>query len=90
MYRNLDGEKIADELDNYNAIAERIAKLRDIVYINITPGSRLAKDDTTLVGTNCTGGLKVTCTTKITVTRRLFPPPARIECTAAQKRNSER
>ena len=50
--RMLDEEKIGRELDNYNAIAERIAKLRDILFIDITPGSRLAKNDTTLVASD--------------------------------------
>lgn len=48
----LDEEKIARELDNYNAIAEKIAKLRDVRFINITPGSRLAKDDPSLIASD--------------------------------------
>lgn len=45
----LDEEKIARELDNYNAIAEKIAKLRDVKFINITPGSKMAKEDPLLI-----------------------------------------
>ncbi len=48
----LDEEKIARELDNYNAIAEKIAKLRDVKFINITPGSRLAKEDPSLIASD--------------------------------------
>lgn len=48
----LDEEKIARELDNYNAIAEKIAKLRDVKFIDITPGSRAAKDDPLLVASD--------------------------------------
>lgn len=48
----LDEAKIARELDNYNAIAEKISKLRDVKFINITPGSRQAKDDPSLVASD--------------------------------------
>ncbi len=48
----LDEGKIARELDNYNAIAEKIAKLRDVEFINITPGSREAKNDPTLIASD--------------------------------------
>ena len=48
----LDEKKIASELDNYNAIAEKIAKLRDVKFIDITPGSRKAKDDPSLVASD--------------------------------------
>lgn len=50
--KNLDPEKIAHELDSYNAIAEKIATLSDVHFFNITPDSRLAKDDTTLVASD--------------------------------------
>lgn len=48
----LDEEKIARELDNYNAIAEKISKLRDVKFIDITPGSRLAKDNPALIASD--------------------------------------
>lgn len=48
----LDEEKIAKELDNYNAIAEKIAKLRDVKFVNITLGSRLAKEDPSLIASD--------------------------------------
>ena len=48
----LDEEKIARELDSYNAIAEKIAKLRDVEFINITHGSRTAKNDPSLIASD--------------------------------------
>ncbi len=48
----LDKEKIAKELDNYNAIAEKISKLRDVKFINITPDSRNAKNDASLIASD--------------------------------------
>ena len=48
----LDEEKIAKELDNYNAIAEKISKLRDVSFINITPDSRNAKNDASLIASD--------------------------------------
>lgn len=48
----LDAERIARELDNYNAIAEKNAKLRDVKFIDITPGSRKAKDDPSLIASD--------------------------------------
>lgn len=48
----LDASKIASELDNYNAIAEKITKLRDVKFIDITPGSRNAKDDASLIASD--------------------------------------
>ncbi|SNS77620.1 Lysophospholipase L1 [Ekhidna lutea] len=48
----LDEEKIARELDNYNAIAEKITKLRDVKFIDITPGSKKAKDDPSLIASD--------------------------------------
>ncbi|MBC6400790.1 MAG: SGNH/GDSL hydrolase family protein [Ekhidna sp.] len=40
--KGLDAAKIAHELDSYNAIAQKIATLRDVSFINITPISRKA------------------------------------------------
>ena len=48
----LDKEKIARELDNYNAIAEKIAKLRDVKFINITEDSRIAENDPSLIASD--------------------------------------
>ncbi len=48
----LDEEKIASELDNYNAIAEKISKLRDVKFFDITPISREAKEDPTLIASD--------------------------------------
>ncbi len=48
----LDPEKIAKELDNYNAIAEKISKLRDVKFINITQGSRKAADNPSLIASD--------------------------------------
>ena len=48
----LDEEKIAKELDNYNAIAEKISKLRDVQFMDITQGSRAAKNDASLIASD--------------------------------------
>lgn len=48
----LDEEKIATELDNYNAIAEKISKLRDVKFVDITQISRLAKEDASLIASD--------------------------------------
>lgn len=45
----LDSAKIAHELDSYNAIAQKIATLRDISFIDITEISRQAKNDPDLI-----------------------------------------
>ncbi|MEQ9468172.1 MAG: SGNH/GDSL hydrolase family protein [Ekhidna sp.] len=50
--RLLDAEKIARELDQHNAIAEKIAKLRGVKFINITPGSKQAKNDPSLIASD--------------------------------------
>lgn len=47
--KGLDSEKIAEELHRYNAIAEKIATLRDVRFINITPGSKDAANDPELI-----------------------------------------
>ncbi|MEO1253710.1 MAG: SGNH/GDSL hydrolase family protein [Bacteroidota bacterium] len=48
----LDEEKIAKELDNYNAIAEKIAKLRDVKFIDITSESRKIKEDASFIASD--------------------------------------
>ena len=48
----LDEEKIATELDNYNAIAEKISKLRDVKFFDITPISREAKENPSLIASD--------------------------------------
>ena len=40
--KDLDAERVKYELDRYNAIAQKIATLRDVSFINITPISRKA------------------------------------------------
>lgn len=50
--KELDKEKIAHELDSYNAIAQKIATLRDVEFINITPTSRKAESDSTLTASD--------------------------------------
>ena len=47
--KGMDPEKIAHELDSYNAIAQKIATLRDISCIDITEISRNAAGDATLI-----------------------------------------
>ena len=47
--KGMDPEKIAHELDSYNAIAQKIATLRDISFIDITEISRNAAGDATLI-----------------------------------------
>ncbi|MEM6736693.1 MAG: SGNH/GDSL hydrolase family protein [Bacteroidota bacterium] len=47
--KGMDKEKIAHELDSYNAIAQKISTLRDIGFVNITTISRKAEDDLNLV-----------------------------------------
>ena len=50
--RGSDPAKIAHELDSYNAIAQKIATLRDISFIDITEISRKAVDDSTLIASD--------------------------------------
>ncbi len=47
--KGMDPSKIAHELDSYNAIAQKIATLRDISFIDITEISRQAAEDSSLV-----------------------------------------
>ena len=47
--KELDAEKIKHELDSYNAIAQKIATLRDVSYIDITPISRKADSIPSLI-----------------------------------------
>ena len=49
MEKGLDAAAIAHELDSYNAIAQKIATLRDITFIDITDISRTAVDDPELI-----------------------------------------
>lgn len=50
--RGLSQEKIAKELDEYNAIAEKISTLRDVKFFNITNHSRKAKTNRDLVASD--------------------------------------
>ena len=47
--KGLDAASIAHELDSYNAIAQKIATLRDITFIDITEISRTAVEDPELI-----------------------------------------
>lgn len=47
--KGLDPVKIGHELDSYNAIAQKIATLRDVSYIDITPISRKADSIPSLI-----------------------------------------
>ncbi len=47
--KGLDESKIASELDNYNSIAERITASKNASFIDITPDSKNAKNDTSLI-----------------------------------------
>ena len=50
--RNLDSEKIASELDNYNQIAQRIASSREVQFFDITEWSRNAANDESLIASD--------------------------------------
>lgn len=50
--RGLSEEKIAKELDEYNAIAEKIATLWDVKFFSITDHSRKAKTDNELIASD--------------------------------------
>lgn len=47
--QNLDKEKIAREIDNYNDIAKKIAGEYQVEYFDITPISRKAENDSRLI-----------------------------------------
>ena len=44
-----DPEKIADELDRYNAVAKSVCESYGVNFFNITEISRLAVDDQSLI-----------------------------------------
>ncbi|MFY0600532.1 MAG: SGNH/GDSL hydrolase family protein [Cyclobacteriaceae bacterium] len=50
--RSLDTEKIAKEIDEYNNINKQIAAQYQVAYFDITPISREAKDDESLVASD--------------------------------------
>lgn len=50
--KNLDVQKIARELDSYNAIAQKMATLRDVSFIDITPISRKAASQSELIASD--------------------------------------
>lgn len=50
--KGLDANKIAHELDSYNAIAQKIALLSDVKFFEITKESRLAATDSTLIASD--------------------------------------
>ncbi|OAQ40853.1 lysophospholipase [Pedobacter psychrophilus] len=47
--QNSDSEKIGNEIDQYNQIAQEITKSFNANYLDITPISRLAKTDNSLI-----------------------------------------
>lgn len=50
--KGLDPMKIARELDTYNSIAARICSERNVSFTSITEGSKLAKNDESLVASD--------------------------------------
>lgn len=44
-----DESRIATELDNYNSIASKITEAKNATFIDITSGSKAAKDDPSLI-----------------------------------------
>ena len=50
--RAMDAEKIAYELNHYNAIAEKISTLKGVKFINITPISRKVSEDSELIASD--------------------------------------
>lgn len=47
--KDRDGAAIAQAIDAYNAINKKVAQQYTVHYIDITPGTRLAKDDSSLL-----------------------------------------
>ncbi len=50
--KKLNKKKIAREIDEYNAIGEKLTKLKNVKFIHITPSSREAKNDLSLIATD--------------------------------------
>ncbi|MEO9475598.1 MAG: SGNH/GDSL hydrolase family protein [Cyclobacteriaceae bacterium] len=50
--KNGNPEKIAKEIDEYNALNKRIADLYEVQYFDITPGSREAENNPDLIATD--------------------------------------
>ncbi|MEP4534535.1 MAG: SGNH/GDSL hydrolase family protein [Cyclobacteriaceae bacterium] len=50
--QNGDPEKIAKEIDEYNALNKRIADLYEVQYFDITPNSRSAENNPDLIATD--------------------------------------
>ena len=50
--KGLDAEKIARELDQYNAIAKRISEDKGVDFTDITEGSKAAADDPNLIASD--------------------------------------
>lgn len=47
--KDRDAEKIATEIDIYNAVCEAMTEQYNIVFVNITPSTRQAKNDTSII-----------------------------------------
>jgi lysophospholipase L1-like esterase len=50
--KDRDGAAITQAIDAYNAINKMVAENYKVNYIDITPGTRLAKDDSSLLATD--------------------------------------
>ena len=50
--KKLDANKIAKELDDYNAIAKKICKDNGVPFVDITPGSKKARNDRSLIASD--------------------------------------
>ncbi|MEQ9403768.1 MAG: SGNH/GDSL hydrolase family protein [Cyclobacteriaceae bacterium] len=50
--KGLDSDKIEKELYQYNQLAKEISETLGVVFIDITPGSRLAKNDDSFVASD--------------------------------------
>ncbi|MBA2499189.1 MAG: SGNH/GDSL hydrolase family protein [Chitinophagaceae bacterium] len=47
-----DRNKISGEIDSFNVVNKKIAKIYDVQYVDITPGSRLASSQHTLLASD--------------------------------------
>lgn len=47
--KNLDATAIAKEIDAYNLVCEQVAEAHNICFVNITPSTRQAKDDASII-----------------------------------------
>jgi lysophospholipase L1-like esterase len=47
--KDKDAEQITKEIDSYNAVCEKMCEEQNIVFVNITPSTRQAKEDTSII-----------------------------------------